>query len=70
MRIVYTGPFVEGVYHDLPDGTSIEFTPGDAREVSDQLGRLLLEQPANFRADEPVPKRTTPPRDRAAEKEE
>jgi hypothetical protein len=49
VSLLYVGPFVDGVYIPMPDGSEILFTPGTSVEVPDDLAEGLLAQPDNFK---------------------
>lgn len=50
MQVTYVGPFIEGVFLPMPDGTEVSCAPGGTIDVPDDVAAALLEQPDNWRA--------------------
>lgn len=67
MRVRYHGPH-DGVRLPVPGSRDVEVARGDEIEVSDPLGRSLLEQPDNWEAVTEKPPKTGKPATTAAEK--
>jgi hypothetical protein len=71
MRVKYIGP-LDGVRIPLPTGREVGIERGGVLEVSDPLGRSLIEQQANWEqvADQPAPAAAAPGKKPAAKADE
>ena len=48
MKLIYQGPFRDGVVIAMPAGPELHARPGEVVEVPDDLAKALLEQPDNW----------------------
>lgn len=72
MRVRYHGPFVDGVRLEVPGSREVLVAHGEEIEVSDFLGRSLIEQPDNWEqvADKAPPAPATKTAGKAEKKED